>query len=92
MFDTLLNNASSNLKVNQEMSSNLEDKKKIITLIENDLTAKKNALEAEQQKISNTGRMTDINTYYHKQYAARIKIMKLIVLICFVVAYLYHLY
>ena len=87
LFDTLLNNASSNLKVNQEMSSNLEDKKKIITLIENDLTAKKNALEAEQQKISNTSRMTDINTYYHKQYAARIKIMKLIVLICFVVIF-----
>ena len=87
LFDTLLNNASNNLKVNEEMNSNLEDKMKIITLEENDLMAKKNALEAEQQKISNTGRMVDINTYYHKQYAARVKIMKLIVLICFVIIF-----
>lgn len=87
LFDTLLNNASNNLKVNEEMNSNLEDKMKIITLEENNLMAKKNALEAEQQKISNTGRMVDINTYYHKQYAARVKIMKLIVLICFVIIF-----
>ena len=87
LFDTLLNNTSSHLKVNEQMNSNLEDKKKIITLTENDLMAKKNALEAEQQKISNAGRMVDINTYFHKQYAARIKIMKLIVLICFVIIF-----
>uniref|UniRef100_A0A6C0I1R1 Uncharacterized protein n=1 Tax=viral metagenome TaxID=1070528 RepID=A0A6C0I1R1_9ZZZZ len=87
LFDTLLNNASSNLKVNEQMNSNLEDKKKIITLEENDLMAKKNALGADQQKINNAGRMVDINTYYHKQYAARIKIMKLIVLICFVIIF-----
>jgi hypothetical protein len=87
LFDTLLNNTSSHLKVNEQMNSNLEDKKKIITLIENDLMAKKAALEAEQQKISNTGRMVDINTYFHKQYTARIKIMKLIVLICFVIIF-----
>jgi hypothetical protein len=31
--------------------------------------------------------MVDINTYYHKQYAARVKIMKLIVLICFVIIF-----
>lgn len=87
LFDTLLNNASSHLKVNEQMNSNLEDKKKIITLTENDLMAKKNALEAEQQKISNSSRMVDINTYFHKQYAARVKIMKLIVLICFVIIF-----
>ena len=87
LFDTLLNNASNNLKVNEEMNSNLEDKMKIITLEENDLMEKKNALGAEQQKINNAGRMVDINTYYHKQYAARIKIMKLIVLICFVIIF-----
>jgi len=87
LFDTLLNNASNHLKVNEQMNSNLEDKKKIITLTENDLMAKKNALEADKQKISNTGRMVDINTYYHKQYAARVKIMKLIVLICFVIIF-----
>jgi len=87
LLDTLLNNASSHLKVNEQMNSNLEDKKKIITLTENDLMAKKNALEAEQQKISNSSRMVDINTYYHKQYAARVKIMKLIVLICFVIIF-----
>jgi hypothetical protein len=87
LFDILLNNTSSNLKVNEEMNSNLEDKKKIITLEENDLMAKKNALEADQQKISNSRRMVDINTYYHKQYAARVKIMKLIVLICFVIIF-----
>ena len=87
LFDTLLNNASSNLKVNEQMNSNLEDKKKIITLTENNLMAKKNTLGADQQKINNAGRMIDINTYYHKQYAARIKIMKLIVLICFVIIF-----
>ena len=87
LFDTLLNNASSNLKVNEQMNSNLEDKKKIITLTENNLMAKKHTLGADQQKINNAGRMIDINTYYHKQYAARIKIMKLIVLICFVIIF-----
>ena len=87
LFDTLLNNTSSHLMVNEQMNSNLEDKMKIITLEENDLMAKKNALEADKQKISNTRRMVDINTYYHKQYAARVKIMKLIVLICFVIIF-----
>ena len=87
LFDTLLNNASSHSKVNEQMNSNLEDKNKIITLQENDLMIKKSGLEAESQETSNTKRMVDINTYYHKQYAARVKIMKLVVLICFVVIF-----
>lgn len=87
LFDTLLNNTSSHLMVNEQMNSNLEDKNKIITLTENDLMEKKNALEAEQQKTMNSKRMVDINTYYHKQYTARVKIMKLLVLICFIIIF-----
>lgn len=87
LFDTLLNNASSHSKLNEQMNSNLENKNMIKTLKENSLNAQRAALEAESGTISNARRMVDINTYYHKQYAARVKIMKLIVLICFVIIF-----
>ena len=87
LFDTLLNNASSHSKLNEQMNSNLENKNTIKTLKENSLNLERAALEAEDTTISNARRMVDINTYYHKQYAARVKIMKLIVLICFVIIF-----
>ena len=87
LFDTLLNNASSDSKLNEQMNSNLENKNTIKTLKENSLNLERAALEAEDTTISNARRMVDINTYYHKQYAARVKIMKLIVLICFVIIF-----
>ena len=87
LFDILLNNASSHSKLNEQMNSNLENKNTIKTLKENSLNLERAALEAEDATISNARRMVDINTYYHKQYAARVKIMKLIVLICFVIIF-----
>jgi len=87
LFDTLLNNASSHSKLNEQMNSNLENKNTIKTLKENSLNLERAALEAEDTTISNARRMVDINTYYHKQYAARVKIMKSIVLICFVIIF-----
>jgi hypothetical protein len=87
LLDTLLNNASNHLKVNEQMNSNLENKKTIITLKENDLNAKRSALEAGQTDVDNTKRMVNINTYYHKQYEARVKIMKYVVLICFIIIF-----
>ena len=87
LLNTLLSNSSSHLKVNEQMSSNLEDKKNILTLKNNNLMAIKTALESEEQQIKNSSKMVDINTYYHKQYAARVKIMKIIVLICFVIIF-----
>ena len=87
LFDTLLNNASSHSKLNEQINSNLENKNTIKTLKENSLNLERAALEAEDTTISNARRMVDINTYYHKQYAARVKIMKSIVLICFVIIF-----
>ena len=87
LLNTLLSNSSSHLKVNEQMKYNLEDKTNIFTLKKNDLMAMEAALEAKKQQINNASRMVDINTYYHKQYEARVKIMKLIVLICFVVIF-----
>ena len=87
LFDTLLNNASSNSKVNEQINSNLENKNTIKTLKESSLDAERAALEAKDATISNANRMVDINTYYHKQYEARVKIMKFVVLICFVIIF-----
>jgi ABC-type multidrug transport system fused ATPase/permease subunit len=87
LFDTLLNNANSNSKVNEQINSNLENKNTIKTLKESSLDAERAALEAEDATISNANRMVDINTYYHKQYEARVKIMKFVVLICFVIIF-----
>jgi hypothetical protein len=87
LFDTLLNNTDNNLKVNNVMNSNLEDKKRIIMLQENELKAKNAALALVTDETNNAKKMVDINTYYHKQYAARIKIMKMIVLICFLIIF-----
>jgi len=88
LLDILLNNASNHLKVNEQMNSNLENEKTIKMLKEGDLNAERAALEAEEATISNANRMVDINTYYHKQYEARVKIMKIVVLICFLVIFL----
>jgi len=88
LLDTLLNNASSHAEVTEQMNSNLENKKTIIMLKEGDLNAKRAALDASSKDINNTKRMVGINTYYHKQYEARVKIMKIVVLICFVVIFL----
>ncbi len=87
LFDTMLNNVSSHLQVNEQMNSNLENKKTIITLTESALNAKRAALEYTQDKVNNAQRMVGINTYYHKQYEARVKIMKFIVLICFIIIF-----
>ena len=87
LFDTLLNNASNHLKLNEQMNSSLEDKQKITALQQSISTAKQTGLDADTQKTLNARRMVDINTYYHKQYAARVKIMKSIVLVCFVIIF-----
>ena len=87
LFDTLLNNANNHLKLNEQMNSSLEDKQKITALQQSILTAKQTGLDTDSQKSMNARRMVDINTYYHKQYAARVKIMKSIVLVCFVIIF-----
>jgi len=88
LFDTMLSNASSNLKVTQQMGSTLEAKKTIVTLKETALGEQRAALQAAAATIDDSRRMVGINTYYDKQYEARVKIMKFIVLICFIIIFL----
>jgi hypothetical protein len=88
LFDTMLNNASNNLKVNEQMNSNLETKKTVVTLKENALSEQRANLQASATTIDDSNRMIGINTYYDKQYAARVKIMKFIVIICFIIIFL----
>jgi hypothetical protein len=88
LFDTMLSNASSNLKVTQQMGSTLEAKKTIVTLKETALGEQRAALQAAAGTIDDSKRMVGINTYYDKQYEARVKIMKFIVLVCFVIIFL----
>ena len=87
LFNTLLMQAQNNLKVNTAMNSNLQDKQTIITLKENDLKARRDAMAEVNQKNENALKMVDINVYYKKQYEARVKIMKYIVIICFLVIF-----
>ena len=87
LFNTLLLHAENNMKVNDAMSANVQDKHTIVTLKENDLNARKTAIAALNQDFENTQRMMDINVYYKKQYEARVKIMKYIVLLCFMVIF-----
>lgn len=84
----MLSNASSNLKVTQQMGSTLEARKAIVTLKETALGEQRAALQAAAATIDDSRRMVGINTYYDKQYEARIKIMKFIVLICFIIIFL----
>ena len=88
LFDAMLSNASSNLKVTQQMGSTLEAKKTIVTLRETALGEQRAALQAAAGTIDDSKRMVGINTYYDKQYEARVKIMKFIVLICFIIIFL----
>lgn len=88
LFDTMLNNASNNLKVNEQMDSTLEAKKTIVTLKETALGQQRATLQAAQLPTNESRRMVGINTYYDKQYEARVKIMKFIVLICFIIIFL----
>lgn len=87
LFDTLLLHAQNNVKVNDTMNANVQDKHTIVTLKENDLSARKAAIAALNQETENTQRMVDINVYYKKQYEARVIIMKYIVLLCFLVIF-----
>lgn len=87
LFDTLLVHAQNNVKVNDTMNANVQDKHTIVTLKENDLSARKAAIAALKQETENTQRMVDINVYYKKQYEARVIIMKYIVLLCFLVIF-----
>ena len=87
LFNALLMQAQNNLKVNTAMNSNLQDKQTIITLKENDLKARRAAMAAVNQKNENALKMVDINVYYKKQYEARVKIMKYIVIVCFLVIF-----
>ena len=87
LFNTLLVQAQNNLKVNTVMNSNLQDKHTIVTLKENDLKARRDAMAAVNQKNENALKMVDINVYYKKQYEARVKIMKYIVIVCFLVIF-----
>ena len=87
LFDTLLLHAQNNMKVNDALNANVQDKHTIVTLKENDLNARKAAISALNQETENTQRMVDINVYYKKQYEARVKIMKYIVLLCFLVIF-----
>lgn len=88
LFDTMLNNADNNLKVNEQMKSNLETKKTVVTLKENALSEQRANLQSTVTTIDNSNRMIGINTYYDKQYEARVKIMKFIVIICFIIIFL----
>lgn len=87
LFNTLLLHAQNNIKVNDVMNANVQDKHTIVTLKENDLNARRSAIAALNQDFENTQRMVDINVYYKKQYEARVKIMKYIVVLCFVVIF-----
>lgn len=87
LFDTLLSNSSNSLKVNEQLGSNLENTNTIMTLKKNDNDARLAALNMSTQDVNNAKRMVDINTYYNKQYQARVKIMKLVVLLCFVIVF-----
>jgi hypothetical protein len=87
LFDTLLLHAQNNMKVNDALNANVQDKHTIVTLKENDLNARKAAISALNQETENTQRMVDINVYYKKQYEARVNIMKYIVLLCFLVIF-----
>ncbi len=87
LFNTLLMQAQNNLKVNTAMNANVQDKHTIVTLKENDLKARRAAMAAVNQKNENALKMVDINVYYKKQYEARVKIMKYIVVLCFLVIF-----
>jgi hypothetical protein len=87
LFDTLLMHAQNNVKMNDTMNASVKDKHTIVTLKENDLSARKAAIAALNQETENTQRMVDINVYYKKQYEARVIIMKYIVLLCFLVIF-----
>lgn len=87
LFDTLLLHAQNNVKMNDTMNAGVQDKQTIVTLKENDLSARKAAIAALDQETENTQRMVDINVYYKKQYEARVIIMKYIVLLCFLVIF-----
>ena len=87
LFDTLLLHAQNNMKVNDALNANVQDKHTIVTLKENDLNARKAAISALNQETENTQRIVDINVYYKKQYEARVNIMKYIVLLCFLVIF-----
>ena len=87
LFDTLLLQAQNNVKVNDAMNANVQDKHTIVTLKENDLNARRSAVAALNQDFENTQKMVDINVYYKKQYEARVKIMKYIVVLCFLVIF-----
>jgi ABC-type multidrug transport system fused ATPase/permease subunit len=87
LFDTMLNNANNHAIVNEQMNSNLENKKTIVSLKEDALNARRIALEDNANNINNAKRMVGINTYFHKQYEARVKIMKFIALLCFIIIF-----
>ena len=87
LFDTLLLHAQNNMKVNDALNANVQDKHTIVTLKENDLNARKAAISALNQETENTQRMVDLIVYYKKQYEARVNIMKYIVLLCFLVIF-----
>ena len=87
LFNTLLMQAQNNLKVNTAMNANVQDKHTIVALKENDLKARRAAMAAVNQKNENALKMVDINVYYKKQYEARVKIMKYIVVLCFLVIF-----
>ena len=87
LFNTLLLQAQNNVKLNDTMNANVQDKHTIVTLKENDLNARKSAIAALNQDFENTQKMVDINVYYKKQYEARVKIMKYIVILCFLVIF-----
>lgn len=87
LFNTLLLQAQNNAKVNDTMNANVQDKHTIVTLKESDLNARRTAIAALNQDFENTQKMVDINVYFKKQYEARVKIMKYIVLVCFLVIF-----
>ena len=87
LFNTLLFHAQNNVKMNDTMNANVQDKHTIVTLKEDDLAARRAAVAALNQEVENTRRMVDINVYYKKQYEARVVIMKYIVLLCFLIIF-----
>lgn len=87
LFNALLMQTQNNLKVNTAMNANVQDKQTIVALKENDLKARRAAMAAVNQKNENALKMVDINVYYKKQYEARVKIMKYIVVLCFLIIF-----
>jgi len=62
--------------------NDLVDQLALVKIVENELDNAKSQINTLKNSNTNNLRMTEINTYYSKKYAAHSKIMKFIILFC----------